>query len=51
MTSPWTWNSGRPWATTSSAVHAHASASASRLEVMARRGMTAPFGAPVVPDV
>ena len=49
--SPWTWNSGRPCATTSSSVHSHASASASRLEAIARRGSTAPFGGPVVPDV
>ena len=49
--SPWTWNSGRPCATTSSPVHSHASASASRFEAIARRGSTAPFGGPVVPDV
>ena len=50
-TRPWTWKSGRPWMSTSSAVHSQASASASRLEAIARRGRIAPFGGPVVPDV
>ena len=50
-TSPWTWNSGSPWVSTSSPVHSHASASPSRLEATARRGSIAPFGRPVVPDV
>ena len=49
--SPWTWNSGSACATTSSSVHSHADASASRFEAMARRGSTAPLGGPVVPDV
>ncbi len=48
---PCTWNSGSPCATTSSAVHAHASYSASRFAASARRGRTTPFGGPVVPDV
>ena len=48
---PCTWNSGSPWVSTSSPVHAQASASASRLEATLRRGSTAPFGRPVVPDV
>ncbi len=51
ITSPCTWNSGSPWVSTSSPVHSHASASPSRLEETARRGSTAPFGRPVVPDV
>ena len=37
--------------TTSSPVQAHASASASRFDAIARRGSTTPFGGPVVPDV
>ena len=49
--SPWTWNSGSAWATTSRSVHSHASASASRFDAIERRGRTAPFGGPVVPDV
>lgn len=50
-TRPCTWNSGSPWTSTSSPVHCHASASASRVEAIARRGMTAPLGGPVVPEV
>ena len=49
--SPCTWKSGSAWATTSSPVHSQACASASRLEEIERRGSTAPFGGPVVPDV
>ncbi len=50
-TSPCTWNSGSPCTSTSSAVHCQASASASRVAARARRGMTAPLGGPVVPEV
>lgn len=42
---------GRAWTSTSSAVHCQASASASRVVATARRGMTAPLGGPVVPEV
>ncbi|CAM5554220.1 hypothetical protein SGLAM104S_03188 [Streptomyces glaucescens] len=50
-TSPCTWNSGSPCTSTSSPVHRQASASASRVAATTRRGMTAPFGGPVVPEV
>jgi hypothetical protein len=48
---PGTGNSGSPCTTSSSPVHAPAAASASRFDASARRGSTAPFGGPVVPDV
>ena len=51
ITSPCTWNSGSAWATTSRSVHSQISASASRLVAIARRGITAPLGGPVVPEV
>lgn len=50
-TSPCTWNSGSPCTRTSSPVHCQASASASSVVAIARRGMTAPLGGPVVPEV
>ncbi len=48
---PCTWNSGSACTTTSSAVHSHAAASASRLLASARCGSTTPLGGPVVPEV
>ena len=51
MIRPCTWNTGSACATRSSAVHRQISASASRLEVIARRGIWTPLGGPVVPDV
>lgn len=50
-TRPCTWNSGSPCTRTSSPVHCQASASASSVVAIARRGMTAPLGGPVVPEV
>ena len=43
-TSPCTWNSGSAWTTTSSAVHAQASARASRFVAIARRGISDALG-------
>ncbi|CAM5288815.1 hypothetical protein SCALM49S_08651 [Streptomyces californicus] len=48
---PCTWNNGSAWTRTSSPVHPQASSSASREAATARRGRTAPFGGPVVPEV
>ena len=50
-TRPCTWNRGRPWTSTSAAVHPHTEASESRFDAIALRGMIAPLGGPVVPDV
>ncbi|CAM5380139.1 hypothetical protein SALBM311S_06208 [Streptomyces alboniger] len=50
-TRPWTWNSGSPCTSTSAPVHCQASARASRVAAIARRGITAPLGGPVVPEV